>query len=231
MRELRFVALHGNVGGPCDWDALPLPQMHALDLWTGAGQSMETFADHLAETWGGDVRTILLGYSLGGRLALTALARHPQAFLGAVILAAHSGLSTDEDRQARRKADADWARQARELPWAEFLARWNGQAVFGGSASPDRSDLEASRFAIADAFEHWSLGCQGDLRDALTELKIPILWLTGEGDPTFTERAADITRRLRDGRHRIIPGAGHRVLHDAPEAVRKEIQDWLDEQF
>lgn len=231
MSELRLVALHGNVGSPLDWDALDLPDLDALNLWSHSGASMNAFADDLAKRRGGKDRTILLGYSLGGRLALTALCQHPTAFAGAVIVAAHPGLVTDETRQIRRDSDAVWAQRARELPWAEFLAQWNAQSVFGSRPAPDRSDLEPFRSGIADAFLHWSLGCQPDLRNALEKIQIPILWLTGENDHPYTSLAHNTMQRLARGQHRIIPDAGHRLLSDAPGIVRQEIQEWLAEHF
>lgn len=231
MNELRLVALHGNVGSPRDWDALNLPHLQSLNLWSHSGATMKTFADDLAKKWGGDGRTILLGYSLGGRLALTTLCQHPSAFAGAVILAAHPGLATDEARIARRSSDAVWAQRARELPWADFLAQWDAQTVFGSRKAPNRSDLEPFRSGIADAFLQWSLGCQPDLREALVGIKIPMLWITGERDHAYTSLAQEITRALPSSQHRIITDAGHRLLIDAPGMVRQEIQGWLAEQF
>ena len=229
MNDLRLVALHGNVGSPADWDALELPHLHALNLWRLAGGDMASFADDLANDWGRDGRTILLGYSLGGRLALTALSRHPTAFAGAIILAAHPGLTTDETRQARRDSDAIWAQRARELPWTEFLAQWNVQPVFSYAPATDRSNLEPFRSGIADAFLQWSLGNQPDLRRALEKIEIPILWLTGEHDHAYTALAQEIIGRLPRGQHRIIPEAWHRLLAEASEVVRQEIQEWLTE--
>jgi 2-succinyl-6-hydroxy-2,4-cyclohexadiene-1-carboxylate synthase len=231
MNELRLVALHGNVGSPRDWDALDLPRLHALNLWSRAGATMETYVDDLAKEWGGKGRAILLGYSLGGRLALMSLCRHPTAFAGAVILAAHPGLATGEAREARRLSDAAWAQRARELPWADFLSQWNAQSVFGSLPAPHRSDLEPFRSGIAEAFLQWSLGCQPDLREALAGIKIPMLWITGERDHAYTSLAQEITRAIPFGQHRIIAEAGHRLLSDAPGIVRQEIQEWLAEQF
>lgn len=231
MIDLRFVALHGNVGSPLDWDSLDLPHLHALHLWRLAGGNMTTFADTLAKDWGSDGRTILLGYSLGGRPALTALSRHPTAFAGAVILAAHPGLATDESRRERRETDFVWAERAREIPWADFLAQWNAQSVFDSRPTLDRSDLEPFRFDISNAFLQWTLGCQPDLRGALEKIEIPILWLTGEHDHAYSALAQGIIGRFPRGQHRLIPKAGHRLLGEAPETVRQEIQTWLAENF
>ena len=200
----RIVALHGNLGMPDDW--LELEQLCGLTfdkrcLWEP--DAMEF-----------DAGDILLGYSLGGRLALQAAVAAPEKFNKIIVLSAHAGLATEAERKARRLHDAVWAERALTLPWPEFLQRWDAQDVLGASCQ-DRSGLEKYRHEISRGFTQWSLGRQADLREGLKELRCPLTWITGAQDEKFTQLASNAGA----GEHHIVKGAGHRVHFDQPLAV------------
>ncbi len=226
-----ILALHGNLGSPEDWSAAGLPAMRAVDLWDFAELDFHEFAAELAGPLSaGMERPTLVGYSLGGRLALHALALHPQRWGGAVVLAAHPGLRSVEERIARRRSDADWAERARTWPWGEFLADWNGQALFDEASEAllaRQHALEARREAVAAAFERWSLGRQADLRPALRAYVGPVRWITGARDGKFTRIAGEMAKVFPDFHHHIVPGRGHRLLESAPEVVPGAIADCL----
>ncbi len=218
-----LVALHGNLGSTADWEALSLQGLQAIDLWSFSSLSFGEFADELATTLTeGLERPFLVGYSLGGRLALHAMARHPERWSGALILSAHPGLCCVEDRLARRISDEIRARDAREMEWGAFVEKWNRQAVLeGGSANSSQLALEPRREAIACAFESWSLGRQEDLRRSLSSFRSPVRWITGEKDEKFTRLGAEMEDVFANFHHVVIPGCGHRVLQEEPgEVVR-----------
>ena len=222
---MSFLALHGNLGSPADWEALSLPGLRAVDLWEHSALSYFEFAHELATTLSAGLeKPVLVGYSLGGRLALCAMAMHPDRWSGAVIVSAHPGLCCVEDRLARRVSDELWARDAREMAWPDFLEKWNSQAVFGG-APPTATQLALAsrREAIALAFETWSLGRQEDLRSSLRSFHSPVLWITGEKDEKFTALAAEMGEVFTDFHHEVLPGCGHRVLAEQPEVVARVI--------
>lgn len=192
----RIIALHGNVGSPADWMPLEMEfgRLEKRCLW-------EPGALEFAE---GDT---LVGYSLGGRLALQAAAAAPQKFRRVVVLSAHPGLTTQHERLERLEQDKLWSERAAHLPWAEFLQQWDAQDVLGSGTS-NRLALERYRAPISQAFRFWSLGHQDDLRPALALVSCPLHWITGAKDQKFTALAA----RAGCGRHHVIPGAGHRLL-------------------
>lgn len=227
--DATFLALHGNLGSPDDWTVLPLPGIRTVDLWEHSSLSYFEFAHELATSLSvGRERPLLAGYSLGGRLALHAMAIHPERWGGAVLLSAHPGLRHAEDRLTRRVSDEQWARRAREMPWPDFLLAWNQQAVFGdGPTAPTSGQiaLEPCREAIALAFETWTLGRQDDLRPALRSFHAPVLWITGEHDEKFTRLAAEMAEVFPDFQHLILPRCGHRVLAEQPEEVARGIAE------
>ena len=224
-----ILALHGNLGRVEDWTRLGLAGLRAVDLWDFVGLDFHAFAGELAGPLAeGMEKPVLAGYSLGGRLALHAMALFPERWGGAVIASAHPGLCCVEDRLARRTSDAIWAERARTLPWEEFLADWNRQALFG-AGSADRlqrqSTLAPRREEVAVAFETWSLAAQEDLRGALRAFSAPVLWIVGEHDTRFAAIGESMAEVFEDFRLLVIPQGGHRVLEEAPEEVAHAVQD------
>lgn len=216
MTAPTILALHGNLGSPRDWQSLGIAGLEALDLWERSGESFAEAASWIAER-AGTARPILAGYSLGGRLALAALAAYPERFSGGVIVSAHPGLACVEDRLARRTSDEIWARRAREMDWDAFLDHWDDQEVLAGPRPlPDRSGLEARREALARGWENWSLGRQEDLRQTVAASGVPICWVTGARDGKFTALGREMAGRADGIELRVIPDCGHRVIFEKP---------------
>ncbi|GAA5482815.1 alpha/beta fold hydrolase [Haloferula sargassicola] len=211
--------LHGAVGMAEDWRGFAVPgwAVKRVDLWRFLDccpMPLEAFGKALNEEAAAvSGRKVLLGYSMGGRLALHALlAGGP--WQAAVIVSAHPGLEDAGERSARLARDAEWAAAALKGEWRDFLSRWNAQPVLGGDAAlPDRMKLEPRRNPVARSFMDWSLGAQEPLGERLGEIRCPVLWVAGERDGKFralAERAAGPEKW-------IAPGAGHRVPWESPE--------------
>lgn len=224
----RIVALHGNLGSADDWGAAPPADgFTAVDLWgwqeRHPGLSLAEFGGRFADL-AGDAPRVLVGYSLGGRLALHALQARPQRWRAAILISTHPGLRSAEERRARVEADAAWAKRARESEWADFLGEWNAQPVFGGDATPARLQsqlaLERRREAIARAFESWSLGWQEPVDPGA--VACPVLWIAGERD----ERFRALVEGMPGGKW-IAPGCGHRVPWERPTELAQVIGTFL----
>ena len=214
-------ALHGAVGSSADCRdfAQKVSTSHGevrrIDLWRFLDccpMSLEKFGDTLAEEISRvDPEPVLLGYSMGGRLALHALLARPHFWKAAIIVSAHTGLKSELERAARRKKDAEWSALTLRSDWGDFLDQWNSQSVLSGVTMPDRSSLRDRRASIARSFIDWSLGDQQNLSSRLQDIECPVLWLTGERDEKFTAVAHSAVSQLQHGEHEVIADCGHRV--------------------
>src|SRR5690606_6539540 len=92
------------------------------------------WVNHRAAFYGGS--RILVGYSLGGRIALHALRDSPDLWQAAVIISAHPGLVLEEDRVVRKKADQEWAKRFMHEDWDLLMKSWNSQPVFKNGSQP-----------------------------------------------------------------------------------------------
>ncbi|MBK1854280.1 alpha/beta fold hydrolase [Verrucomicrobiaceae bacterium 5K15] len=231
-------ALHGAVGRAADWHPFASAmraqgeEVRRLDLWRFLDccpMPLEKFGDTLAgEITRIDPSPTLVGYSMGGRLALHALLAKPDFWKSAVIISAHPGLSDESERAARRISDAEWSARALKGEWPEFLEQWSAQGVLEGVEMPERLSLKDRRASIARSFIDWSLGAQKDLTPRLQEIRTPVLWLSGERDRKFSELAAEAVPHLPQGHHEVVADCGHRVPWEKPTQFADLVRAFLE---
>lgn len=170
----------------------------------------------------------LVGYSLGGRLAMYhAASGKPAGLRGLIIEAGNPGLATEDERHARLLHDNGLAQQLRERPLADFLYDWYRQGVFADLSEEMRQQRVAQHLhhnacAIADMLSDTSLGHQPDLADALKQLTVPLLYICGERDTKFCAIARGHQFTLQ-----TIPDAGHNTHQANPEAFAQAIRTFL----
>ncbi len=199
---------HGNAEPPAD-----------VDLWTSA--------DRLA---GQGDRGVYVGYSMGGRVALHAALAHPDVVEGLVLIGATAGIDDADERAARRAADERLADHIEAVGVPTFIDEWLANPLFAGltDANAMRADrLRNTAAGLAASLRATGTGTQTPLWDRLGEIACPVLVLVGEHDAKFT----DLGRRLVDGLPRaelvVVPGAGHSVHLEQPDATVTAIAAWL----
>ena len=227
----RVVALHGFLGLPSDWDrisALYPGVWSSVDLWAwlrdaGPRSTAEDFAKYLAEFARG---ALLVGYSMGGRLAMGAFARAPESFAGAAFVSCRPGLADAEERLDRARADERWAaRFESEEPWESVTRAWHQQTVFVGTQAPDRRERDFDRALLAAALRQWGVAGQRDWRAELAAAPRPSLWISGERDRKYDDLMAAVAVGPAQ-RHVSLVGAGHRAPWDQPEAFAETLHSF-----
>ncbi len=210
---MNIVALHGFLGTGRDWDAVRAAGPAGAE-WI----CPDLFApgeDQAVPPPGGPAW--LVGYSYGARLALRWLADDPGRWHGALLLSVNPGnFQTESERAARRASDARWADLFRSAAWPDLLAQWQAQKVLAGGPAPERNERDFDRAKLVRGLEEFSVA--GQFTDP-ARLPESLLWLAGGRD----ERFACLLGRMREagfpGTFDTVQGAGHRLLHEAPEAV------------
>jgi 2-succinyl-6-hydroxy-2,4-cyclohexadiene-1-carboxylate synthase len=194
-----FALLHGFAGAPEAWDdvivAWPDPRPPVAIALPGHGSAdvratWEANLDVVAERVRAAGAQIVVGYSLGARLALGLVARDPE--LRAILISVNPGIGDDE-RAARRAQDAAWATRLRVDGIDAFLAAWQAQPLFASQArvaeeirarrSTWRSRLEPEQ--LARALEVMGLAEMPDYRATLASLAPRVLLVVGREDAKF----------------------------------------------
>jgi len=164
----------------------------------------------------------LIGYSLGGRVAMYHAAQQPAGLCGLVVEGSHPGLLHPEERRARLESDRRWAQRFLQQPLPQVLADWYRQPPFAELTGPQRQALIELRSrnqpaGIAQMLLATSLGHQPPLDAALRRLRHPFYTLCGEQDTRF--------RSLADARGlplSLLPG-GHNAHHAHPDAFARRL--------
>jgi 2-succinyl-6-hydroxy-2,4-cyclohexadiene-1-carboxylate synthase len=235
--------LHGFMGLPSDWNPFveawsDLDQnLVKVELYSSLDKSKENLLSDWARKFNQKVRElptstprILMGYSMGGRLALHALVDDPDLWQGAIIVSAHPGLSEADEkvREARRQNDSMWAERFLVDNWVTLQNDWNRQDALSNSRIfPLRSEAQFDREKLARALVDWSLSKQSDLRIRLKDLKIPILWCWGEQDEKFKKLALEMPSILKLGQFWEGKLSGHRLPWEDSKGFSEAVHRFL----
>ena len=221
-----MTALHGFLGRPSDWDGIlgdEWTKPNWLDQFNAGlvGKAMEL---NTASTGG-----TLLGYSMGGRLALTMLSLSPRCWERAIIVSASPGLGSEEEKTARLLVDQGWSLRFLDEDWDEVVADWNGQPVFAHDP-PDRLprlESDFDRETLFKALAAGSVSLQPDYRNELRSLNRPILWIAGEHDVKYRALAEECAALNPLFSSAILPNAGHRAPWGNPTAFREAVDRFI----
>lgn len=239
-RHPAVLFLHGFMGSSADWRGVmeALEDRFycvALDLpghGSSVGLSSEAYTiegtsrrvlDSLGES--GVERPVLVGYSMGGRLALYLALRHPARCAGLFLESASPGLESAEERRSRREADESRAKRLESEDFGRFLEDWYRQPLFASLARDEallRRTIEARRrndpAELAQSLRGMGTGSQPSLWDELPRLRVPALAVAGALDEKYMEISRRMARLALSMESAVVPGAGHNVHVEAPEA-------------
>jgi 2-succinyl-6-hydroxy-2,4-cyclohexadiene-1-carboxylate synthase len=230
--KTEIIALHGFLGAPEDWKE-SFAEIHAQKPdWTltavdwaaekifSPEQNFETWAQNFCK-WiegRGPARRTLVGYSLGGRLALHALECQPELWKAAVFLSVNPGLQTAQEKLLRLNSDKEWAQRFGTESFSQVLADWNSQPIFAGANFPFKSSLEKHKEVWVNCLENWSLGWQKDFRQSMDFWQVRQLWVAGQKDVKFCQLLKTLPA-IPELQKWEVQEASHRLLIEAPGEV------------
>ncbi len=175
----------------------------------------------------------LIGYSLGGRVALTAAVRRPELIGSLSVLSASPGLADPEARRARAELDDRRALELVADP-QRFFDDWLNAPLFAGLKRLGerwRAESLAQRLANDPAAmaRVLRLASPGRMRylspELLGRVTVPTAVIAGADDSAYCRIGAGLAESLPCARLTVVPGAGHAVHAEAPEAVVAAILD------
>jgi 2-succinyl-6-hydroxy-2,4-cyclohexadiene-1-carboxylate synthase len=223
--NLHFV--HGFLGFSFDWDEFKEVfksfncKFHSItDYNLNSCNSDISFFNNWATNFNNSIlknqnkyqKNILIGYSLGGRLALHCLCKN-NPFDAAIIISTNPGLISPVEKQTRIINDNMWANRFLNEKWEDVINAWNSQNVFSSRIKVNliREEKYFNKHKIANILNQFSLGKQENLREKIKLLQIPILWIAGEKDIKFSLIANEMAKLNSKIECKIFKNAGHRV--------------------
>lgn len=212
---------HGRTAAPADAARYRMDEcvadLVALLDWLGVGE----FA--------------VLGYSMGGRVALHLALAVPKRVRALILESASPGISDPAERAERARSDAALAELIEREGIVAFVERWESQPLFATQRSLPaevRGRLRAERLGqrpvgLANSLRSMGTGTMEPVWDRLGELGMPTLVLAGELDAKYVAIARAMMERLPRAQVVIVPGSGHAVHLEQPAQFLKLITTFL----
>ena len=212
----RWLADHGRVVG---LDARGHGRSQARGPWTTRRLAADV-VELLAEVG----PAVVVGHSMGGLHGLVAAAARPELVRALVIE------DMGVDFVGRSAADARAWFGALPSRWPALAAVREAFGAYGDymiECVEEREDGWALLAEVAHTTEIAAEWAERDWWAVLPDVRCPTLLVEAEEGIVPVGQMAEMSRRLLDARHLVVPGTGHLVHRDAPEAYRAAVEEWL----
>ncbi|UPW82499.1 2-succinyl-6-hydroxy-2,4-cyclohexadiene-1-carboxylate synthase [Lysinibacillus sp. Ag94] len=248
--EQTLVALHGFTGSTATWrnlaKALPSVRVIAIDL-IGHGQtaipqqisrfSMQEQIQDLEEVFGQLQlkKFTLLGYSMGGRVALSYSTFYPERIDKLILESASPGLRTSKERAERCQRDNALAEKIISNGLLSFVNAWENIPLFESQKRLSHSVQEAIRLerlsqkeeGLAGSLRGIGTGSQTSNWMSLEKLEFPVLLITGSLDEKFCKIALEMKALLKNAKHTTVNDAGHAIHVENPAEFATIVEEYL----
>ena len=176
----------------------------------------------------------LVGYSMGGRVALSLGCAAPQRLRSLTLIGASAGIADPAERRRRREADNCRAQQITADPEA-FVDDWMADPLFAGQAALGEAHLRAARAqrlasdpaGLARSLRAGGSGAMSPLHERLGRCEMPTLLVVGAHDSKFCAIAEQLVAALPRGDIVRIDGAGHAAHLERPDATAAQIAEFI----
>ncbi|WP_221566505.1 2-succinyl-6-hydroxy-2,4-cyclohexadiene-1-carboxylate synthase [Alkalihalobacillus sp. TS-13] len=213
---------HGNTDHPEDIEQYSMEET--------AGALDQIMADLKIES------AYVLGYSLGGRVALSFAMMYPRRVKHLVLESSSPGLQTAEERNARRHNDERLAKRIEKDGIRTFVDFWEAISLFSTQkdqlSESERKALREKRLhnsevGLANSLRGMGTGVQRSWWDRLSDFTIPTTLIVGALDQKFYRIAEDMMQKLPNGKMVVVEEAGHTTHLEQPAQFAKIVEDEL----
>ena len=222
--------------------------MQQGDAWSPVGELVGErypsayldFRTHSFEARLGELReaarpgAVVVGYSMGGRLALHLAVREPDRLAGLVTVGASPGIDDPDERRSRAEDDERLAAWMEYSTIEEVVDRWESLPVFAGQPSDLVEAQRPGRLShdprlLATLLRSAGQGVLPGIWDELRRLPTPVLALAGERDERYMAAARRIALLAPNGDALPVMGAGHAAHLERPDTVASLVLEFLDQ--
>lgn len=248
-----IVFLHGFTGNSASWYQ-PTKELHSqftcifIDL-IGHGKTdcPTNFSSYQIEKVARDIthildvlnisNTHLVGYSMGGRVALATSILYPSRIKSLILESSSPGLRTSEERIARRNSDELLARRIEQDGIEAFINYWESIPLFASQKALPNEKQQAIRkqrlvnnpVGLANSLRGMGTGSQPSYWARLNEIKFPLLLLCGELDEKFCRIAEEMCSSIQNAKMEKIKEAGHAIHVEQPQFFGKIINEFVSD--
>lgn len=244
-----IVFLHGFMGSAQDWSKIT-PEFTvkynpiAISL-PGHGTTKSDFPDNIFDIEHTCLELkaliesmnisslILVGYSMGGRVAATFATMFPSLIMGLVLESTTLGIISQEERNKRIESDKILADRIMSENPNDFLKSWYSAPLFANlNQANDFDELLNMRSyfnksGLIKSLEYAGTGRMKPLWDIWNNFKFPLLLIAGELDDKYVEINKNILNHRYNAILKIIPNVGHNTHFESPEIFIKYVKEFI----
>ena len=175
-------------------------------------------------------KCFLVGYSMGGRLALYLNLYFPQRFFKVVLESASPGLKTKRDQLERIQRDLELVHKLEKSDFSAFLSSWYNQPLFASIKKHSyfeyliASRLQNNPLELAKSLRNLSTGCQPCLWENLKQNKNCLLLRVGEYDAKFIAINSEMARLCKSAKLEIVSNCGHNIHFENPKTFVENVK-------
>lgn len=250
-QQKTVIFLHGFTGSTATWHEViaQLPsdcRIIAIDL-IGHGKTASPKQLHFYKMeeqvalleaffkWKGIEQFDLVGYSMGGRVALAYAMTYPNRLNKLLLESASPGLSDLADREVRMEGDGLLAGRIESEGVESFINFWQDIGLFQSQKtlplekqnSIRAERLEQSKIGLANSLRGMGTGQQKSYWDMLSKYAKPVVLLSGELDAKFIKKAQQMTALFPQSVHVTIPKVGHAIHVENPQSFATIVKEQL----
>lgn len=236
---------HGFLGASSDFELLnrvfSRTSLIGHDL-VGHGTHIENslagfYTDAQVRFWRNNLpnKSILLGYSMGGRLALQLACQYPDFLKGLILVGASPGLEDPDEQKNRQRWDRKMAGEL-SAGMKYFLGLWNELSIISSQRNIERAHHEKMQktrlfqdpYQLQRSLMLFGTGTMPSCWHLLGKLRLPVLLIAGEHDLKYCNIAKKMDVILAHSKMRIISDAGHCCHLEQPRQTAQIIETWLE---
>jgi 2-succinyl-6-hydroxy-2,4-cyclohexadiene-1-carboxylate synthase len=179
---------------------------------------------------------ILVGYSMGGRLALSFTINYPRKVKALVLESSSFGIEDQAVRKERILSDNELAKIIENKGIINFINFWMNIPLFESMQNMSSTEIEKLKkrkisenniVGLKNSLIGFSQGNMNYLGNSLKTVEVDVFILAGELDEKYCRIAEDLHRKIQNSKVKIVSDCGHNVHFEKPEEFLKFLNGFL----